>query len=709
MDHLLKDVLKMGLLKTQYQQEEMTQLLGIIQRFTELLPECARMYQICQWLVRIIIEETDFENCSVVLWNSEKERLSLCAAYGLEDLLGGGPYAQYHKDLSFARGEGIAGEVFSSHNPVFIEENAADNIPVKANAVVRPSSLACLPLLDLGVLNLSARKPYKFPVQKRRNWEFMSKIVGYLILESIREKSMSEAELLHANRPGDATPQPLKEGARGPQHAADLPEQAMDRTPQGICILNSEGNVLRINKSIERLQGGNGLEIIGRSPSVFFQDTQAFRNLFLRVRDSGQEEMTDVSLVNAKGRVYLADVYLSRLTSEQGAVTGYLLVINDMTKKKAFEDKMLQTEKLAALGTMAGGVAHDFNNLLMAVLGNIQLIMPQVDDEEIRRRLQNIEKAVHDGANTVRRLQRFTERDREHLASGIAVDVGEAITDVVELTRPRWKNAMEKHGRSIDFKTDYEPHCFAGMHASDLREILTNLVFNAIEAMPEGGTVKLSCKASEDWVILKVADTGIGMGQEVAAKIFDPFYTTKGVGNSGLGLSVSWSLVGRAGGEIQVKSEPGKGSIFILKLPKAQAPNRSLTPSNLKSQNGSYRLLVVDDDTEILGVMRDMLRLKGHKVVASQDGEEALGLIEKETFDLVLTDLGMPSISGWDIAARVKEKSPGTPVVLFTGWGAQFEEEDLSTRGVDLVLSKPLSWERLLGSIDKLLYKNQAA
>lgn len=709
MDHLLKDVLKMGLLKTQYQQEEMTQLLGIIQRLTELIPQCSRLDQICQWLVRIVIEETDFENCSVALWDSEKERLSLCAAYGLEDLLGGDSHLHYNRDLSFAYGEGIAGKVFSSGKPVFIEDNTVDGIPVKSDVVVRPSALACLPVLSLGVLNLSARRPYKFSVQKRRNWEFLSKIVGYLILESIRGNSSAVSEMSRANCRSNGGQSAPHEGVGSPIGAPDLPEQAMDRTPQGICLLDTKGNVLRINKSIERLQGGNGREIIGRSPSIFFQDTQLFHRLFEKVRVSSQEELSDVKLVNAKGQVYPADAHLSRLSNEEGVVTGYLLVIDDMTKKKAFEEQMLRTEKLAALGTMAGGVAHDFNNLLMAVLGNIQLVLPQVDDEEIRRRLQNVEKAVHDGANTVRRLQKFTERDKGHLVSELSVDVGEAITDVVELTRPRWKNAMEKHGRRIEFRTEHEPHCFASIHASDLREILTNLIFNAIEAMPEGGTITLGCRSSGDWVTVKVADTGIGMSKEVAAKVFDPFYTTKGVGNSGLGLSVSWSLVGRCGGEIQVQSEPGRGSVFFMRLPGAKGPLKALATSGLKLQNGSFRLLVVDDDREILGVIRDMLRLKGHRVVASHNGEEALTLIGRENFDLVFTDLGMPSVSGWDIAARVKAKSPRVPVVLITGWGAQYEEEDLSTRGVDLVLSKPLSWEKLLGSIDKLLSDSRAA
>jgi len=204
------------------------------------------------------------------------------------------------------------------------------------------------------------------------------------------------------------------------------------------------GKVVRINRGIERIQGERLPEITGRSPGVLFQDPTAFEKLLARVSasDVGQVEKTDVNLMNSAGESYLADVNLVRLL-DAGKLVGYLLVIEDTTRKKAFSDKIIQSEKLAALGTMAGGVSHDFNNLLMAILGHIQLILPRIEDEEIRRRLQNIEKAVYDGSNTVRRLQRFTERERDPKAAASTIDIEEAVKDVVELTRPRWKNLME--------------------------------------------------------------------------------------------------------------------------------------------------------------------------------------------------------------------------------------------------------------------------
>ena len=284
----------------------------------------------------------------------------------------------------------------------------------------------------------------------------------------------------------------------------------------------------------------------------------------------------------------------------------------------------------------------------------------------------------------------------------LSVDVAEAVKDVVELTKPRWKNFMERSGHKIEIVMDLAPKCSAAINISDLREVLTNLVLNAIDAMPDGGVLTFKTRCSGENTTIDLSDSGIGMTREIADKIFDPFYTTKGVGNSGLGLSVSWSLIGRYGGDIQVKSKPGKGTTFILRLARAEAPKAQAAVAKSEGKS-AYRLLLVEDDPEILNILRDMLRLKGHKVVATADGQKALDLIGKEKFDLVLTDLGMPSVSGWEIAKRVKEASPETPVVMITGWGAQFEEEDLAGRGVDLMLAKPLSWDKLLGSIEKML------
>ncbi|MGA2225830.1 MAG: ATP-binding protein [Syntrophobacteraceae bacterium] len=691
MDQLANEFLKMGLLGTKGQSDETGHSLAMIQRFAEAVSRDQEKATACQHFVRIIIEETCLENCSILFWNQLTSTLSLVAAYGLDDQLEVASH-RYRQNLRFGSGHSISELVFSSGESVFIENTAKHPIPEMPDAVVTPVSLACVPILNLGVLNLSANRPQKFTDQIRRNWEIVGKIIGHLTVG-----------LQHAGEAANpARPQTAASVNPNPK-ASNIPELILDLMPQGICILDTEGTIVRINRSIEKMQGEKLPDITGRSPAVLFQDSASFGKLLAMASesDAGRVEKTDVNLMNSSGETYLADIYLVRL-EEEGRSAGYLLVIEDITKKKAFSSKIIQSEKLAALGTMAGGVSHDFNNLLMAVLGHVQLILPQIEDEEVRRRLQNIEKAVYDGSNTVRRLQRFTERERDPKAAASPIDVEEAVKDVIELTRPRWKSHMEMSGHTIDIRLDLALNCFAMINASDLKEVLTNLLLNAIDAMPQGGVVTFRSYCQGEEVFLDVSDTGIGMSKDVAERIFDPFFTTKGIGNSGLGLSVSWSLIGRYGGDIQVKSKSGKGTTFTIKLARAEAAKAQAISKTCEGSS-SYSILLVEDEPEILNLLRDMLRLKGHHVVAMSDGEKALELIDSSNFDLVLTDLGMPVVSGWEVAKRAKAKNPKTPVVMITGWGAKYEDIDLASRGVDLMLAKPLSCDSLLSSIEKLL------
>lgn len=700
MEPLVERAVRLGFLNGEHQREDLTQFLGIMQRFAELLPQQSSIERIGNAVVRIIIEETNFENCSLILWDHQQEKLSLLAAFGLQDLTRTEDSLQYNKTLSFTPGEGIAGRVFTSREPVFIEDALSGIVPPRSGAVIQPSCLACLPLMEIGVLNISSPRPAKFSPILKRNWGILSKFIGYLILQTYLTEQFPQPS---QHIPSSDLDLHASVDALGNN---ELTPSIIDRIPQGICILDKDGNILRINDGIIKLQGDQACDAVGRSPMIFFHDGRVFQHILENLSTSNQIEIPEVSMVGANRELYLADIYATKLTDSTGTVVGYLLVLNDMTQKKALAEKMVRKEKLAALGTMAGGVAHDFNNLLMAILGNIQMIFHQITDEETRRRLKNIEKAVHDGANTVRRLQKFTGHEQTQRV--VATDVSEAIEDVIDLTRPRWKNSMEKHGGVLDLQTELESGCFADVQPSDLREVLTNLIFNAVEAMPTGGTLKLSNRTSDEWVLIEVADTGIGISDDLLGKIFDPFYTTKGVLNSGLGLSVSWSLVNRYGGELLADSKQGRGTVFTIKLPKTKTLKETAVRDNATRGIDTYRLLVIDDDAQVLEIITDMLRLKGHEVVPVLDGEQALSLLADDRFDLVLTDLGMPGVTGWKVAEKVKEIKPDIPVVLFTGWGAQYEEHDLTQRGVDAVLSKPLSLEKLLTVIRRVINsKNQ--
>ncbi|MDI6763094.1 MAG: GAF domain-containing protein [Thermodesulfobacteriota bacterium] len=371
-----------------------------------------------------------------------------------------------------------------------------------------------------------------------------------------------------------------------------------------------------------------------------------------------------------------------------------------LSELKQAQDQIIQAEKLRAMGEMASGVAHDFNNVLAAILGNIQLLLHSFEHygpEEIRERLKTIEKASKDGAETVRRIQDFTgrRRDREF----IPLSLNDLVHEVSAITEPRWKDQAQKKGIHIELvKRPGEVPPVLG-NPSELREVLTNMVFNAVDAMPKGGKITLSTQPhSEGWVEMRIADTGIGMSEEVKKRIFDPFFTTKGVTSSGLGMSVSYGIIKRHGGEILVESEPGKGTVFVLHLPMGYGEEVKETEKRGEMVPGmmrSARILVIDDEEAVRDILSRMLMTKGHQVEMASDGDEGIELFKKQPFDLVFTDLGMPKLSGWEVGKALKKLNPKIPIIMITGWGMELNREKMGQNGIDLMISKPFNFDQV--------------
>jgi len=341
---------------------------------------------------------------------------------------------------------------------------------------------------------------------------------------------------------------------------------------------------------------------------------------------------------------------------------------------------------------MAGGVAHDFNNILAAILGRTQLLLRAAQDPEIRRQLQVIEQAALDGASTVRRVQEFTRlRQDEHFE---ATDVNQVIRDVIEFTRPAWQTNAKKRGVGVEIRQFLESRQPVAGNASELREVFTNLVLNALDAMPWGGLILITSQDVDGGAVVRVRDTGIGMDADTQARVFDPFFTTKPVKGTGLGLSVAYGIVTRHHGSITVDSQPGLGTEFVLRFP--TSPVRSEVPGPTGLASGglpAMSILVVDDEEPVLEVLADMLRDRGQEVRVALGGEAGLAEFQRWQPSVVFSDLGMPEVNGWDVARRVKAQAPQTPIVLVTGWGSQLEEGSAQARGVDLIIAKPFSME----------------
>jgi CheY-like chemotaxis protein len=233
---------------------------------------------------------------------------------------------------------------------------------------------------------------------------------------------------------------------------------------------------------------------------------------------------------------------------------------------------------------------------------------------------------------------------------------------------------------------------------------MTNIVFNAVDAMPDGGEITITTAIqAEDWVEIRIADTGIGMTEEVRKRVFDPFFTTKGVTNTGLGMSVSYGIVKRHGGEILIESVPGKGTTFIVHLPTGymnEIPDekavRPVPVTPLTVEAGGARILVIDDEDSVRKILYQMLKAKGYQVVVASSGEEGIERFREESFDLVFTDLGMPKMSGWEVGKALKGIDPKVPVALITGWGVELNKDKMKESGIDLVVSKPFNFDQVV-------------
>jgi signal transduction histidine kinase len=368
---------------------------------------------------------------------------------------------------------------------------------------------------------------------------------------------------------------------------------------------------------------------------------------------------------------------------------------------KATQEQLVWSERLTALGEMAAGVAHDFNNRLAVILGRTQLVLGKTDDPDIIRDLMLIEQSAVDSAETVRRVLEFTRRRRDQPSSPVHLTA--LVEEVVEGTRGRWKDEAQALGLIISLETALEPVPPVLGHAPELREVLTNLIFNSIEAMPLGGRIVLRTRSAGNQVQIEVEDTGLGMPEAIRARAFEPFFTTKSKG-AGLGLSVAYGIILRHGGQIQVASREGRGTTVRILLPAAsEAPSAPSPPSDAPRAGPPARILVIDDEEPVLLALTEMLTTGSHLVTGAGSGPEGLAILETTHFDLVFTDLGMPGMNGWEVAKRVRTLRPETPVVLITGWGPAVDPNELQKKGVERVLFKPFRMEELLGTVQALV------
>jgi signal transduction histidine kinase/ActR/RegA family two-component response regulator len=418
-----------------------------------------------------------------------------------------------------------------------------------------------------------------------------------------------------------------------------------------------------------------------------------------------------VAVVVFAYKTYLKNVEAAEAQAEQAR-----LYVKELSRYVEEQERIRvqfsQVEKLSAVGSLASGVAHDFNNCLAVIRGRAELMLKYTPDAKMRRGLELIVQSARDGASTVKRIQDFARQRQDRDFETVSVD--RLLSDVSEITRPRWKDEAEAAGAQIDFKVSSGSGAHILGDASELRDVLVNMIFNAVDAMSAGGRLTLAAEQREEKVVVTVADTGCGMSPEVRSRVFDPFFTTKGVEGIGLGLSVSYGVIRRHGGTIRVESEVGRGSTFRVVLPLVSCaglsadeeaePRATDAPRRARA---TTRILVVDDEEPVRELLCEILEGEGVEVTTAANGAEALVRFEPGRFDAVLTDLGMPGMNGWELLRRVSERDRQVPLAVITGWGDLVSTHEEKAARVEWVLTKPFAMSQICEIAQEITRRKQ--
>ncbi len=674
--------------------EEKVRELSILRRVGDIAGHVFEIDFFYRSFVDVLIEEVRAMNCSFMAFDPVSDRLELKVARSRNDdgIIFDSPVKSR---TIFALGEGVAGTVALTRETIFIPDTARDDRFKLRDAAVPIGTLICIPLVFnerlLGVVNISHPDKECFTESTKRLMEilcgFVSNIVGNAkvhIETQERFRSMFEG------------------------------------VPFTIIIIEPVSKkIIDCNHFTRVCFGFEPEELVAMRDVTDFV-AEDYQPLFLRVLDetvARKQGEQDIGFHEMPFRTKDGD---DKVCEVHAGMIAYLdrevirLTLIDISEKKKLAEKLFQAEKLRSLGELAGGVAHDFNNVLAAILGRVQLLRMRRDsythpdgDEDpitinIDKNLDIIERAAMDGSETVRRIQDFA-RGHDEAKYQTPIDINAVLDDVLEFTRVKWKDMAESYGRAFTINRELEADEHILGNAPELREVYINLINNAIDAMPGGGSLTLKTYVEKGMVVSIVKDSGVGILDSHRDKIFDPFFTTKDVGSTGLGLSVSYGIIARHKGTIDVESRQGEGTTFVIRLPACGASAQDEAGENLLAPQKQCSILVVEDERNVGDTLSEILSFSGHKVSVAENGSEALQQFNDGDFDLVITDLGMPGLSGFEVAEKIKAINGSTPVILITGWGLQLNIQDLKERGVDYVINKPFASRQILNVIQEVL------
>jgi len=491
---------------------------------------------------------------------------------------------------------------------------------------------------------------------------------------------------------------------------------AVEQAGESIMITDPDGVIKYVNPAFERITGFSRAEVLGKTPRILksgHHDIPFYRDLWNRVR---RGEIWAGRFVNRRkdGTLYHEETTISPVRDISGRIVNYVSAARDVTQELALQNQLMQSQKMEAIGTLAGGVAHDFNNILTGILGHAQLLRIEGGtNERVLQAAETIEKASHRAAELTRALLGFARRGKHQ---NVPVDLHGTIQEVIGLLGP----TLDKN---IEIKCHFsEDGVTAVGDPGQLQQVILNLAVNARDAMPRGGTLTFTTSFIEldaeegskqgvpgagRYVVLAVADTGTGITDEIRTRIFDPFFTTKERGKgTGMGLAMVYGIVKNHGGVIRLESEVGRGTIFSIYLPAIDAAGPAELPPRADNPvTGAGRILVVDDEDVVRDVAAGFLKHLGYECLMASDGQAALDCYtaRRGEIDLVLIDMIMPRMGGRECFRALKAIDPNVRAVLTTGYGFNEAAQELIDEGVAGFVQKPYELTQLSEVVAKAI------
>jgi signal transduction histidine kinase len=427
-----------------------------------------------------------------------------------------------------------------------------------------------------------------------------------------------------------------------------------------------------------------------------------------RAHDELEARVQERTAMLQRANVRLQKEIAERKRAEEETLESNRQLATALGQLRDTQQQIIQRERMHALGRMANGIAHDFNNALAPILGfsELLLIKPEIcqDAAKLKHYLEMIHNASKESAKVVSRLREFYRyRDEGEIFTPVVIN--DLVQQVISFTQPRWKDQAFAAGQTIEIRAALGNVPTIAANEGELREALVNLIFNAVDAIRTRGTITIRTEVQGRWLVITITDDGVGMTPEVKARCLEPFFTTKADQGTGLGLGSVYGIVRRHDGEVDIQSEPQRGTSVALSIPLERGAEKPPTPKLPEQASLPLRILIVEDEPLVREVLGVYLTEDHHQITTAVNGREGLEKFQAGDFDLVLTDRAMPEMNGDQLAAEIKKLKPRQPLILLTGFGDLMTGAGEQPDGVDLVVSKPFTLNTLRGAIAKSISK----